>query len=150
MLPIVVYNSRLTKLIKVYCITITVFAFTKVSKDRFVDDVFRHERIHVHQWLETTCCTLVLLFLLAYIGFISWWCTLLSLVVFYALYGLEWLCKFLYFYISENQTIARCHNLAYYSISAEQEAYDNENDIDYDNKRIIFNWLKYLFKTKRL
>jgi len=38
-------------------------------------------------------------------------------------------------------------NLAYYSVSFEQEAYDYQSEVFYNDVRKRFNWLKYLFKT---
>lgn len=59
-------------------------------------------------------------------------------VPFYALYLLEWLLRLL--------TYGR---KAYYNISFEREAYSNEQDREYLNKRIRYSWIKYL-KTKKL
>ena len=38
---------------------------------------------------------------------------------------------------------------AYRSISYEQEAYDNQNNLNYLKNRKRFNWVKYILKVKR-
>ena len=38
---------------------------------------------------------------------------------------------------------------AYRSISFEQEAYDNQNNLNYLKNRKRFNWVKYILKVKR-
>lgn len=51
------------------------------------------------------------------------------------IYYLEWFLNFL-----------KCHNImqAYYDISLEKEAYDNERDLNYQQHRKHFQWTKYL------
>lgn len=144
MLPIVIYNSKLAKLLNVYCITIFIFTFTKETNNSLYADDYRHEQIHYWQWLETTIFMLILACFLAYFGIISWWCTLISVLIFYILYGLEWICKT----IVLKDTFTKL-NTAYRSISAEIEAYDYDSDVNYKRYRIPFNWLKNLFKLKR-
>ena len=53
-------------------------------------------------------------------------------VPFYILYLLEWLYR-----------LTQKGN-AYRNMSFEKEAYDNENDMDYLNKREYFSWIKYI------
>nr|DAL76362.1 MAG TPA: hypothetical protein [Caudoviricetes sp.] len=53
-------------------------------------------------------------------------------VPFYILYILEWLYR-----------LTQKGN-AYKNVSFEKEAYDNENDMDYLNKREYFSWIKYI------
>jgi hypothetical protein len=66
---------------------------------------------------------------------IHWKQQMETLVIpFYIWYLLEWFIK-LFFY-GKN---------AYYEISFEQEAYDNQYDLDYLNKRKHYMWLKYVF-----
>jgi hypothetical protein len=54
-------------------------------------------------------------------------------VFFYVWYGIEWLIK--YFRYKNFQ-------LAYYKISFEREAYKNDYDSDYLEKRKKYNWIK--------
>ena len=53
-------------------------------------------------------------------------------VPFYILYLLEWLYR-----------LTQKGN-AYRNISLEKEAYDNENDMDYLDKREHFSWIEYI------
>lgn len=57
-------------------------------------------------------------------------------IFFYIWYFIEWLIRLI---VSEN---------AYYDISFEQEAYVNENDEEYLNKRKPYSWFKYYGKKK--
>jgi hypothetical protein len=57
------------------------------------------------------------------------------ILFFYAWYLLEWFIK-LFFYGKKS----------YYEISFEQEAYANENDLNYLNKRKHYAWMKYIFR----
>jgi len=59
----------------------------------------------------------------------------LGVIPFYLLYVLEWMFK-LPFYGKE----------AYYEISFEKEAYENEKDLDYLNDRKRYNWLFSIFR----
>lgn len=59
-------------------------------------------------------------------------------VPFYILYGLFWLIR----------VLTPPFSTAYYDISFEQEAYDNQDDLDYLKNRKPYAWLKYCFKAK--
>jgi len=59
----------------------------------------------------------------------------LGVIPFYLLYVLEWMFKLL-FYGKE----------AYYKISFEKEAYQNEKDLDYLNGRKRYNWVFRIFR----
>ena len=56
-------------------------------------------------------------------------------LLFYLLYGIEWIIKVVYY-----------HNIntAYKNVSFEREAYDNQGDITYLDKRKLFSWVKYI------
>lgn len=148
MLPIVITNSRFAKLLNVYYITIFIFTFTKETNDNIDVEDYQHEQIHFWQWLETTLLMLILACFLAYFELISWWCTSLSIFIFYVLYGLEWLCKFIILYITKTKTNVSFIDIAYYNISSEIEAFTNANNTDYFKRRISFNWLKNIFNLK--
>lgn len=64
----------------------------------------------------------------------------LGYIPFYLLYGIEYLIKLL---------ITFNHSRAYFSISTEQEAYNNMYEINYLNERKHYAWLKYVFKLDR-
>lgn len=55
-------------------------------------------------------------------------------IPFYIWYFMEWLIRLLF------------KGNAYRNISFEREAYDNQNDLNYINKRKHYSWLKMLFK----
>jgi len=59
----------------------------------------------------------------------------LGVIPFYVWYVLEWLFK-LPFYGAK----------AYEVISFEREAYGNDSDLDYLNKRVRYNWIKRIFR----
>lgn len=56
-------------------------------------------------------------------------------ILFYLCYGIEWIVRLIQF---------RDKKLAYYNISFEREAYINQLDDEYLNKRKLFSWIKYL------
>ena len=82
---------------------------------------YNHEGIHICQ-AEDLCK-----------GFFGY-------ILFYLLYILEWLFKC----IISLFTLFKVR--AYMSISFEQEAYNNEKDMLYQDKRKKFAWAKYIFK----
>ena len=61
-------------------------------------------------------------------------------VIFLVLYGLEYLIKLLFTF---------SHKKAYRSISFEQEAYEHELEISYNDVRKHYAWMKYVFKLKK-
>ena len=110
---------------------ITLFPFIFVPKDKFnrfskmevqidkgttttMDQIIKnHENIHWYQQLE------------------------LLIVPFYLIYILNWLYLGIFKYKGRNWT------LAYQNIIFEKEAYDNEYDIHYLERRKIWSFLKY-------
>lgn len=64
---------------------------------------------------------------------------ILGYLIFYLIYIIEWIfkviCNIFYWKIR-----------AYYSLSFEQEAYNNQYDYEYQDKRKRFAWAKYIFK----
>ena len=56
-------------------------------------------------------------------------------ILFYIWYAIEWIIRFIQY---------KDATLAYYNISFEIEAYDNQNDIGYLETRKLFSWIKYL------
>lgn len=61
----------------------------------------------------------------------------LLFVVFFLLYGLEWLVRLVQF---------RNLNKAYFNISFEREAYANEHNLEYPKQRPFWGWVRYLVK----
>lgn len=64
-------------------------------------------------------------------------------IIFYLMYFVEWLIKL----IISGFTLGKVK--AYYSISFEQEAYNNDKNLEYRTNRKRFNWLKNIFKLVR-
>ena len=109
------------------------------AKDRYTVKDDRHEHTHGYQQLEMLIAGAVLTLAFLILGF-GWW-SLLALPIFFELYLLEWVIKapFCRWDFSKS----------YRSISAEQEAYEHEDEIGYNNVRKHFNWLKYVFTIKK-
>jgi hypothetical protein len=59
----------------------------------------------------------------------------LGVLPFYVLYVLEWLLKLPFYGMK-----------AYEAISFEREAYGNDNNLDYLNNRVRYNWIYRIFK----
>ena len=115
-----------------------VFPFIFVRKDArnlTVKDI-NHEKIHGMQQIETHIVALILAVLLAAVGIFSWWWVLVSPLVYFALYGLEYIVRWICYGFDTSE--------AYRNISFEQEAYLNENDLTYIKSRHLFASWKYL------
>lgn len=93
-----------------------------------------HECIHVKQWCETCFASGICIGLLAVLFDLSVFWMLFSLIVYYVLYGLEWIIRF---------CITHNVNLSYDFISFEQEATNNEDDANYIENSSYFSWIKY-------
>ena len=91
------------------------------------DKMINHESIHEQQILDFTPKI-----------FPSWLRYTIGSICFYPLYGLEWLFKLIPCLIKNKS--------AYRSLCAEQEAFKNEADSNYINKREKLAWLKKIFR----
>ena len=130
----VIYN-KFIPFKKFYAITIIKWIFVREEYKRFdgssvYNKMINHESIHEQQILDFTPET-----------FPSWLRYTIGSICFYLLYGLEWLFKFIPCLITKKN--------AYRSLCAEQEAYENEKNFDYINKRKKLVWLKKIFKLKK-
>ena len=121
------------------CHTITIgpFILTSKSKEQLKQKDLNHELIHVAQWREVSVASLIILLLFVLMDVSAWW-MLLSVVVYYVQYALEWV-------------VRRCigdetSHEDYRNISFEQEAYGNEHIDGYYKTRKHFTWF---FKTKK-
>ena len=61
-------------------------------------------------------------------------------ILFFIIYGLEYVVKFI--------LCGFKHKRAYQSISLEQEAYEHEKEVGYNNVRYHYAWIKYIFSLK--
>ena len=91
------------------------------------DKMINHESIHEQQILDFTPTV-----------FPNWLRYTIGSICFYLLYGLEWLFKLIPCLIKNKS--------AYRSLCAEQEAFKNEADSNYINKREKLAWLKKIFR----
>lgn len=113
-----------------------IFVRKDVSKWTLTDE--RHEKIHLQQQLETLLASLAITAILSVTGIISPWWILVSPLVYYAFYGLDFLVRWFMYGFS--------HKEAYRNIAAEQEAYIMQSNPDYLKDRKLFAHFKYLFK----
>ena len=95
----------------------------------------RHETTHAKQQIEMTVVGLFLA--ISMFLFDCGWYSLIPVGLFIELYCLEWLVKLPLcgFFIKKS----------YLSISFEQEAYDHQEEVYYNEVRKDFAWLRYLF-----
>ena len=115
-----------------YAITIIKWVFVR-EEYKYLDGLsvynkmINHESIHEQQILDFTPK-----------AFPSWLRYTIGSICFYLLYGLEWLFKLIPCLIKNKS--------AYRSLCAEQEAFKNEVDSNYINKREKLAWLKKIFR----
>ena len=114
-----------------YAITIIKWIFVR-EEYKYLDGLsvynkmINHESIHEQQILDFTPKV-----------FPKWLRYTIGSICFYLLYGLEWLFKLIPCLIKNKS--------AYRSLCAEQEAFKNEVDSNYINKREKLAWLKKIF-----
>lgn len=94
-----------------------------------------HECTHMRQWAEWMVVATIIISLLIIIFNISGWWMILAPVFYYILYMLEYVIR-----IPINKGDAYKH------LSFEREAYEHENDDNYNTNCDYFGSLKYLFK----
>ena len=115
-----------------YAITIIKWIFVR-EEYKYLDGLsvynkmINHESIHEQQILDFTPKILP-----------KWLRYTIGSICFYLLYGLEWLFKLIPCLIKNKS--------AYRSLCAEQEAFKNEADSNYINKREKLAWLKKIFR----
>lgn len=96
-----------------------------------------HERIHTVQIIELAILFSILMLVLILLSNLSYWWLLLSVSAFYIWYGLEYLIIRL-FNLKDKQ------NDCYHEISLEEEAYNNDDNLEYLDNRKPFSWIKYI------
>ena len=115
-----------------YAITIIKWVFVR-EEYKYLDGLsvynkmINHESIHEQQILDFTPK-----------AFPGWLRYTIGSICFYLLYGLEWLFKLIPCLIKNKS--------AYRSLCAEKEAFKNEADSNYINKREKLAWLKKIFR----
>lgn len=147
----VFYNSKLAKLLLFggYS-TIMLFGFIFTKKDSLRPSSLRHEMIHVEQYKE--CLTAFIFPFALFAIFNSFWWILIYPLMYYIMYGVEWLVSFIYnvcrnISMKENLSLSEINNKAYHTLAFEMEAYDNEGKEDYLETRKGFEFIKYYGKV---
>lgn len=134
------YNSFIARnfLWKDYnTITLAAWVCTKcMSKEEMPQSTRNHECTHARQWVECMLASGVIIWALVLFANISAWWFVLSFLMFYILYVLEYLIKLILY---------RNFSKAYENISFEREAYACEHDNNYLENGDYFEWIKYIF-----
>lgn len=115
--------------------TMNLFGLFFTKRDNLRDDTINHEKIHSVQILELAIVGILITLLLIFIFNISYWYLLLGGSLFYIWYLIEYM--FVRFFHKKQ-------NDGYHDISLEEEAYNNEDDLNYLDNRKWFAWFKYL------
>lgn len=133
----ILYNDKLARLILMsgyHTITIGPIILTTKKRSEVNPCIIRHERIHVHQWAEiTTLCILTVLLCRSVLGVSMWWIMACPLI-YYVWYVTEYIIRLL---------AGHGAHEAYRSIAFEQEAYDNEQEEKYLDRRNLFSFMRY-------
>lgn len=95
----------------------------------------RHEKIHIDQLKEFIFFGLAISLILSFAFQMFWTFLVFPLFLYYIWYGVEWLVRLLLY---------RDSNVAYKSISLEQDAYIGSTDVC--PQRTSLGWVKYLFR----
>lgn len=144
MQPIIFYDSTICKILtfgRYTAITLLMMIFFKRSKDKVKQKHITHETIHVLQQLEMLCLgTFISIIASLIFGFV-WWFVLIPILLFYIFYALEYIIALPFNKLMNNDS--------YHTISFEEEAYCNEDNIEYPDTRKLFAWVSYLGNVKR-
>lgn len=136
----VFYNNRFAKtFLQGGYSTIMFFGLilTKKSKETFSRTTYEHENIHRQQFAD---CAMLggFLMLIAFFALQWWWAIVLPFTLFYILYLIEWLVRFI---------MLRDGRKAYRAISFEKEAYDLQGEYQKPcaerHSHRTLGWLKY-------
>lgn len=117
---------------------LTIYPFVFVREDernRFTKKVERHETTHALQQIEMLVVGVVLAVTLLCCGY--GWYSLIPIPLFFELYFAEWLIKIPFCRFDTDR--------AYMSISTEQEAYEHQEEVYYNEVRRHYAWAKYVF-----
>lgn len=114
------------------------FLFVRTDAHGVYDYDYNHEFIHAFQQIEMHILFALLLAFLSLHGYFSLWYVFASPLGYFALYAIE--------YVFRLCTCGFNKDIAYRSVSFEREAYDNQKDYGYINRREHFASFKYIFK----
>lgn len=124
--------------------------FTKRKKNKYSAVISNHESIHGRQWIELFSLAFMINIQLLCFGDISFiyflWGILISLLAFYICYLLEYSISFLFAFFFKKRSVIQASNNGYQCSMFEEEAYANEENLEYLKSRIPFvGWAKYAF-----
>ena len=141
------YNSWVAKTVlclsKCHTIMLFGFVFSKLKEEEVAQRVRNHECVHARQWFEVTALSgSVLLAIVLVFGISPWW-MLLSGIVYYVWYVLEWMCKSVWYSVMIDEWTCDM-DTPYQSISFEREARLSERDSNYLENSGYFGWLCYI------
>lgn len=100
---------------------------------KMIDKDMNHEKIHSHQFAEMSIIGLIIS---SPFAVSNWWALLFGILLFYVWYGVEFVIRLIKI---------RNRHVAYKSISFEREAYQNDDNLQYLEKRKKFAFIKYLW-----
>ena len=143
----VFYNSWVAKsvlcLSKCHTIMLFGFVFSKLKQEEVTQRVRNHECVHARQWFETTALAGTIILALVLVFNISAWWMMLSGIVYYVWYIVEWMIKGVYYTIMIDEWTCDMET-PYQSISFEREARLSERDSNYLENSGYFGWMKEL------
>ena len=117
--------------------TFNFYGIILFTKTKLGEKILNHEKIHSLQMAELAMITVPLTIILMWAFGISAWWLLAAVSAFYIWYGLEYLLIRL-FRVKDKQ------NDCYHDVSLEEEAYNNDDNLDYISQRNMFAWIKYI------
>ena len=115
--------------------TINIFSLLFTRKKELSEKLINHEKIHSIQILELAVFGIILTLILSFIFKFSILYSLLGIFTFYIWYCVEYI-LIRFFHKKQND--------AYHDISLEEEAYHNDDNLNYLKTRKYFNWIKYI------
>lgn len=116
------------------------FVFSKKKESEMTQATRNHECVHARQWFEMTASvgTLILIIVLGF-GISPWW-LLLSGMVYYVWYVIEWWLRSMIYSVLDDEWDCEKRN-AYRDICFEREARFSERDANYLENSRYFAWI---------
>ena len=143
----VFYDSWVARMVLYFstCHTIMLFGFvfSKLKEEEVTQRVRNHECVHARQWFETTVLAGTIILTLVLIFNISAWWMLLSGMVYYVWYVVEWFIRSIIYSVLNDEYDCKPMN-PYKEICFEREARFSERDPNYLENSNYFAWLQEL------
>lgn len=143
----VFYDSWVARMVLYFstCHTIMLFGFvfSTLKEEEITQRVRNHECVHVRQWFETTVLAGTIILALVLIFNISAWWMLLSGMVYYVWYVVEWVIRSIIYSVLNDEYDCKPMN-PYKEICFEREARFSERDPNYLENSNYFAWLREL------